>query len=50
MTINQCAMKTSLLKKHSFSSHRMLITRVLEAVAEAVGLVSRFQIGGWDSY
>ena len=23
---------------------------VLEAEAEAVGFVSRFQIGGWDSY
>ena len=25
-------------------------TRVLEAEAEAVVFVSRFQIGGWDSY
>ena len=27
-----------------------LYSRVLEAEVEAVGLVSRFQIDGWDSY
>ena len=27
-----------------------VFSSVLEAEAEAVGFVSRFQIGGWDSY
>ena len=35
----------SVLRKSSWNS-----TRVLEAEAEAVVFVSRFQIGGWDSY
>ena len=33
----------------SVSVSASLVTRVLEAQAEAV-FVSRFQIGGWDSY